>query len=86
MTEQTGQKSQSFKCQSCSFGFPHTDRVLQNLKDLDALGEGEEVLVFSQGCEQSQYEDLTSLCGQRIDVKMTNDIELHLRPAAVTVL
>ena len=86
MAEQTGQQSEGFKCQPGIFGFPDIDEVLQDLKDLDALSQGEEVLVLSQGSEQSQDEDLTSLGCQRMDVKVTNHIQLHLRPAAVTVL
>ena len=86
MAEQTGQQSQCFKCQPCIFGFPDIDVALQDLKDLDALCQGEEVLVLCQGGEQSQDEDLTSLCCEWMDVKMSNDVQLHLRPTAVAVL
>ena len=64
---------------------PDVDVGLEDLEDLGALGEGEEVLVLGQRGQQPQDEDLADLGGEGEDVEVPDDVQLHLRPAAVAV-
>ena len=57
---------------------PDVDVGLEDLEDLGALGEGEEVLVLGQRGQQPQDEDLADLGEEQTVKKFDEDLLLEL--------